>query len=814
MSLIIGPDGRPLQPEPSAVEPEVDLPRPESAPEDTWALPDERVAALLDHEHLLVRQYAVEQVAHRQWDDPSGLEVRLDDDPAVSTSAAQTLEALKHQPAADRLVARLAQARDEEAAAISSAIATLAPERLLPALKERGRLDDEAFAGAVTALAISGREDARAYIDRALSRANVVSPDRRSAVYAASLLSGDPRLVGRVLGQALSESTREAPPEGSVHPARAAFAGLAGGPPEYAQNEAHAELWRVATDTLEMEAPPFLDDEAARELSEGLRERRADRVLGSLEAIAELEPAALEGDDAEDLGTMPARRKGLLSELIRQRAAIARVGPEASAVFVAVAARAAAILTFGHRDDVESPGTRAVVEALDGAVSAAELLEGDEAHLVEVLAGKGERDIRTLLVGMVRNRFRRAGTIRRIARVLFTSGHGAALLAAAGESSDPRVHGAVVRAALARRAPAEQAVLSVLGARPLDPQAAPFAMVIAEQLRTERVALALGASFFELRDLDRSLLARAILRCGDLRLLPLIESRAFPEEPEEAVWVILSLIAGTPVEGRLQAALDRVMGGGEEPKPLRVPLRCGSCGETLVYGFEHAYIDPKAESPDGDPIFAGDTICKACGTPDRLEPTEETTRILTGHMMQFLSELQAGRPFRPLVTPAQTSVGGREVGMAEAFRTLSKNIESSPDSIRPRLHRARLGLLLRRSTVKEDLAKVFELDPTSVEARALEAQQWVRDGEAQAAMDRCAELVRELRADEEPRIYDVASGRELREGLEDLMLELSEENATTPADLDLGEAELRREAREAAAQRDMANARGPESMPR
>jgi len=170
--------------------------------------------------------------------------------------------------------------------------------------------------------------------------------------------------------------------------------------------------------------------------------------------------------------------------------------------------------------------------------------------------------------------------------------------------------------------------------------------------------------------------------------------------------------------------------------------------------------------------------------------------------MQFLNDVQAGQPHRPLVTPARTTVEGREVGMAEAMRRLSQQIASSPDAIRPRLHRARMGLLLRRSTVREDIDRVFELDPRSVEARALEAQWMVRDGRAGEAMDRCAELVRELAGGSEPRIYDVGSPRELREGLEDLMLQLADD-APAPRDIDLGPAAERRRQREAIMQQQM-----------
>lgn len=806
MSLIIGPDGAPIRAQKELEEPDVQLPPPDAAPEDRYALSDDRVAELLEHEHVLVRQYAIEQVAHRDWSDPSALVARIADEPEIAAQAARALEALKYEPAAEAIERRFTDASGELAGTLASALGTLAPDRLFAAVKGRGRLDDEAFAGSVTALAITGDEDGRSFIDRSLTRANVVSPERRSASYSAALLSGDGRLVGRVLSQAVAESEREAPPEGASYPARAALAALAGGPPDYARTEAHEELWRATRETLEMEAPAFLSDEDWSVLQDALRERDAGRVLELLQPIAELDPKPLEGDDADDLGTMPARRKGLLAELIRQRAAIARVGPEAAALFVAVAARAAAISTFGHEGDANSPGVKAVVDALEGAVTAEDLVDGPVEPLAKLLRGKTERDIRTLLVGLVRSRFRRAGTIRRIARALLEAGHGPALYAAAAESPDPRVHGAVVRAALARRADAEAAVVAVLSQRPVEPDPARFALLIAEQLRTERCALAIGRAFFGLRAVDRTMLAQAVLRCGDLRLLPLVESRAYADEPEEATWVVLGLVSGEPVEGRFGDAVDRVMGEGEPTPPLQVPLQCAACGETLVYSFEHAYVDPQSKEQHGDPAFSGSVKCKACGAEHRLEPTEETTRILTAHMMQFISDMQSGRPQRPVVTPARTTVNGKEMGMAEAFRTLTREVETSPDAVRPHLHRARIGLLLRRPTTVEDIGRVLELDPTSVEAKALEAQLMVRNDQTQAAMDRCAELVRQLSGNDEPRLYDVGTAAELREGLEDLMLELSEEGATAPSDINLIDAEFRREKRAIEARRQMEQA--------
>lgn len=820
MTLIIGAS-EPERPR-GLPEAEVDLPPPSTAPAAHAVVTEAQLAAWLEHDSLVVRQYAVEQILHRKDAALSAhLTSRVNDVPGVAVEAIRGLEAMKVAEAVEPMLEAFAEARGEVLAALASAIGTLAPDRLVEAVRSRGRMDDEGFAGVASAVAILGNEDAVAFLDRALNRAGVVSVERRGSLYSSALLSGEPRLVQRALGQAIGESEREDPPAGSSYPARAAVAGLAGGPPDLGRKDAAEELWDVTTRTLREEADAALDEQTQAQLTQALADRRLDRILEVLRPFTTLEPwdPPESESDADDLGTMPRRRQGLLEGLIAQRAALARLDASAGAVFAAMAARAVAVVAFGHRSEAEAPALRAMAKVLDG-VSPETLAEGSEAGLTQTLSELSERAMRPALVALAKERVGRAATLRRLARACFGAGHGEALIHAASESSDSRVHMAVARAAVQMPEAAEAAALAILSQSPLEEGPARFALVVAEQVRSERLALVLGRRFYSLRELDRTLLAQALLRCGDPRTVPLLESRSFADEPEEAAWVVLALAHGESREGKLAEAARRVEAdfdehepehgrepehGGEPAPKLRVPLRCTSCGETLGYAFEHAYVDVEAKAAHGDPAFVGEVRCKACGA-ETLEPTDETGHILSMHMMQFLEEMRAGQVSqRPLVTPAQTELAGRKVGMARAVRELTESIQSSPDAIRPRLHRARLCLLLKRGSVDSDLEQLGELDSTSVEAEALRAHRLHQQGEVSAAVEKCAGVIRRLRDTPDVRLYDSPDAESLRQTLEGFLLELSDDGVSVPSDIDLTEAAERRRAREEAAEAQQAS---------
>jgi len=91
--------------------------------------------------------------------------------------------------------------------------------------------------------------------------------------------------------------------------------------------------------------------------------------------------------------------------------------------------------------------------------------------------------------------------------------------------------------------------------------------------------------------------------------------------------------------------------------------------------------------------------------------------ILTHHLLRTLAQAKAKSPIHfPVVMPAQTDIGGRSIGFAKALRQLNEEIDASSEAIRPRLHRARLRLLVKRPGVMDDLAVVHRLDADSVEA--------------------------------------------------------------------------------------------------
>ncbi|MCA9555897.1 MAG: hypothetical protein KC933_38070, partial [Myxococcales bacterium] len=195
MSLIIGGSATPA-PTQGLPEPEVDLPHPGTAPEAHHIMSTERIVALLGHSNPLVRTFAIEQASLRSEPevlDALAARVREGDD-LVAIEAIGVLEAKKYRPAADALLERFATAHGELAAVCATALGQLAPERLLDAVKARGRLDDEAFAAVATALGIVGSDDTVAFLDKGLNRAGAVSPDRRGALYGAALLSGSEKL--------------------------------------------------------------------------------------------------------------------------------------------------------------------------------------------------------------------------------------------------------------------------------------------------------------------------------------------------------------------------------------------------------------------------------------------------------------------------------------------------------------------------------------------------------------------------------------------------------------------------------------------
>ena len=107
---------------------------------------------------------------------------------------------------------------------------------------------------------------------------------------------------------------------------------------------------------------------------------------------------------------------------------------------------------------------------------------------------------------------------------------------------------------------AEEAALAVLTTSPLDETTLPMAVALARVLRTQRLGLAIGRKFYELRKIAPTEVAQACLRIADKRLIPLLESRAFADEAEEVAWLVLALVHAVEDSDKLQKALDRTHG--------------------------------------------------------------------------------------------------------------------------------------------------------------------------------------------------------------------------------------------------------------
>ncbi|MEQ8274768.1 MAG: SEC-C metal-binding domain-containing protein [Deltaproteobacteria bacterium] len=784
-------------------EPDADLPHPNGAPENRFVLEADRIRELLDHDNPIVRTFAIEQIGVRGDDDlvEAAIAKVADEDPLVAMEAIGLLERKNAKGAVDAMKKRFEEATGDLAAQLASALGHLAPDTLLEAVRARGRLDGEAYAATATALAIIGSDEVVAFLDKALNRAGALSPDRRGALYGAALLSGNQGLAGRVIGNAIGDS-KEDEPENASFPTRAALCVVTGVPIPYSRKEAGLELLDMARETLEADVVPLLEGEQATALTEAMKVKNAGAILHALAPILEVDPPVEDtSDEAHELGSMPRRRRGLVAALVERADLIGGLELDAAGLFVAAATKAASIVIAGGGDESKSAGMIALAKTLGGEHDAAALAAMDEAALTKLFEQTAPRDMRRVLSVIVRETFLRGRTIERLLAAVLHGGHGEALVDAAAEVDEPSVHAAVVRAVSKARDKGEAAVLEVLGRIPLDERATTLALACAEELRTERIGLVCGRRFLDLRPHGRSALSRTLLRVGDPRLLPVLASRAFADEPEEVAWAVLALATGAEMDDKLKAAIDRTMAAREpeerEAPQVRLPLECERCKETLWYTYKRVYLDVDAKDDLGDPAFVGDPRCKACGAADKLKPTPEGGQILTQHMMQFLQAAQRGNvDFDPLVTPAQTSVGAKKMGLSEALRTLEGDIAASPDGIRPRLHRARLLLLLERPNVDEDLDAVLATDATSVEAMAMRATLRFRSGEHDEAAKWATQALAHLdAAGEDVRLYDTDDRAAMVQHLEDYVVELETFGAKLPEDftVDLTAARRRRD---------------------
>lgn len=790
---------------------DVDLPPPGTAPAGKVPLGDELVRGLLAHPSHLVRSYALEQASQRPGDEWSAAIAPLiaDSDPGVAADAIHLLAERKYKPGVDAIVERFQNGARELAAYAATALGILAPERLLEAVKQRGRLDDEAYAATAVALAEIASPEVIEFLDKALNRAGALSPERRGALFGACLLSGSPELANRVISQAIEDSKRDEQ-EGGVFPSRQAFAAVSGVPSPYASKGAGLELFDQTREAVEGSILPLLPEAHREQVEAALRSKRPGAVLGALAVVLDLPP--VEAAEPSLPAAVPARRRGLLRALVARKDDLDALELKAAAVFIAAATQAAGVVALGASTDATSPALLALGKALEPKVEAVTLAQMSETELTELFRGKQDQEMRRVVSILTHERVRLPETLRRMARAIFAGGHAQQLWEAAAEVSDGDVHEAVLSALAGSGAAAEPMIVEALTRTPLEPKLAVLALLAANKVRSERIALALGRRFAELRELARTTLVRAILRQGDPRLVDVLRKRAFRDEPEELTWALLMQIHGLDGGPKLADALERIEHGFPAPAPLRVPLRCKRCKEELSYGFDRAMVDIETKDRFGDPAFVGDVTCKACGAEDQLEPTPEAGSVLTAYLLESLKHAQRGEPLGGvLVTPGQTVVHGKPVGFARALRQLDEDVQASPTSIRARLARGRLRLLLKRKNVEEDVAAVLEADPRAAEAHALRAGLHSRRGEHAAAMASAIAAYRLLTQDPPARIYDTDSAEALKAQLEVFLVDLEKHGGgAPPAEIDLTEARARyaeserrrQEAWEAARRRD------------
>lgn len=810
VTIIGSGDSQPVQRLPEAT---VDLPGAESAPAGRRLVTEDTLRHLMQHPSPLIRSFALERAA-RAPDFELGdtvMALLSDADPVVFLEAVE-LTADRQPSGADEAVrAQFAESEGVRAAELAGALGRLNAALLPDAIRAHGRLDDASFPSVTAALAIAGGPEAVHFFKRALGRARLQSPERRRALFTSVLLSGDVKLCSQVLGEAIGDSNAEAP-QGTSFPTRAAVATMAGLPMEASRLEGGQHLTKAAVELIQNEVVSVLPPDVAKAAEDALKQRRPGDILRALEPLTDMDIPEQDPKRPNDLADLATRRQGLLAALISRAGDLDKLDLEGAGLFLTAAAQAGHLIVSAAAPESTGAGLQALARALS---VEPEALETED---LDALIGRFEaltaRDMRRIHTILVRERFRRRTTLTRLAHAVLRAGHAPGLLAAAGETENDRIWELLRDGLTASTEDAETTVLEVLDERPLDEKATPLALALAEIVATERVALAVGRRFYELREIERVLTARTLLHCGDPRVLPLLESRAFTDEPEEAAWAMLSLATDRPEHDRVQEVAERLVKSrepGAEP-PLQVELKCEHCGETGTYGFQQAFVDTEAKDEWGDPAFVGDVRCKFCSTPDRLKPTPRGGTHLTQEMLRFLQLMEQGTPAVPLVSPRMTRVMGDRVGLAEAMRRLDQALGESPDRIGLRLERASLRMVLERSGLDDDLSAVRDLDPASVEADVLEATRDARGGNAMAAITMLGQVHGRLLGDDEPRLYNAESPEALRESVEDLLAELSDMGGAVPSTIDLGPARARRRARDEELEAARAAAvRGPQS---
>ena len=773
-------------------------------------------AALAQHPVPMIRGLLLEHVARSREPAPWAevlLTIATEGQGPLAERALETLGELAYAPAAELAEARFKASEGQVAAAAAVVLGRVDAARLLEATRARPRLDDVAYVQTMSALARSEHEPALDWLGKSLNRAGALSPDRRAALYSAVLLSGRTDLCARVIGLAVSDSRAETAPD-QVPPARVALSSIAGLPPMMASPEAaEGVLSGLLEAAQRTDRAPYGVDAAA--LARALEARDVAGVLELLAPMVSLESAQ---DETADRASVLRRRRGLLAALIAQKASIAQLPADAAAVFLAAAYSAAELISMSARPVAMSPVLAPLSKILGAEV--AELLAMDGAALEARFTAEGERKMRQVAGALANDPLWSAPVLDTWVGALVRAGGGAVVFEAAATTKQEAYTGAAIRALTASVEAGEESAVEALERRPLEDRATRLALALAGRLGTERLVRAIARRYYDLRELARAALADACVHTGDPRLTPLLESRAFADEPEELGWAMLSLLGGAPLEGTLAAVVARyeANGGpaqlGEEEEGIRLPLRCKACGEVGSYSMVRVYMDPKSKENSGDPAFAGDVQCRACGADDQLEATPSAVSLMMDSMMRLLSEQRAGVPpsSMPRVLPRSTKFLGREVGLAEALRLATKDAEASPGSIRAHLRRGRLRLALWRRGARQDAEAALGIDARSPEALLLMGGTFAQTGDFAGGLPHLVAAYERMLATDEPRLYE-ADAEALLDEIEDAILELEDLDVTIPDSVDLTRARARRDAAIARLEQDVAQRYGQGAPP-
>lgn len=787
-------------------EPDIRLPGPETAEPVRRLFGINQLVELIGHSDPLVRGYAVERASrepNQKALHPALISRLQDEDLFVFMSAVSLLANQRVEAAADSIGALFQEQQGVRAGQLGHALGRIAPPALLHRLQQKGRLDDETYAYITSTIATTSGKEEILYLKKAMRRVGLLKPERIISLFSAVLISGEPTLCYEVLGQAIAQSNVEAP-DGSYYPGRVAVGRLAGIPPEYTLHMHGEILFEQAQKVLEEDILPSLDEDQAKTLTEAISQKAVGDILRTLAPLTELtwSDAAPEHTQDVELKTLAERRKGLLTAIVRRARDLERLDLQASAVFVVAAAQAASILAAWALPESTSAAATALAKAFG--TDSTELLSLNTTELSKRFETQSAREMRRFNSIVVREPFRRASTLQTFAEAITRAGYGAGLLSALGEAEDQRLQDIVIKGIVSAPEDAETAILEILDETELDEKAIHTGLRCVEELCTERLALAIGRRFFELRRINKALTARSLLFCADQRVLPILESRAFANEPEEGAWVLLSLIHGREMDSALSEALARVKSlrdADESEVVLEVELQCKQCHETGVYSFEKAFVDPEKSAEWGDPAFVGDPICKACGAEDQLTPTPQGGQGIAMHMVHALRMMRSGNHAPTLVSPNQTTIDGKKMGLADALRIANKRVEESPQGIRPRLERAQLRLVLKRSGLEEDLAAIWEQDSESVEAGIIEASNKARLGMTDEAVTQFSSIHSRLVTDgKNIRLYNAESHTSLQKSIEDLLLSMEQSGTQIPAHVNLDSAKRRKEELSAALQ--------------